>query len=110
MDPRQGIANDIDRETKGEQFQNEPLCPAYFQPKDSAIDVADAVTSRIDFDRISAPRSDAEHDVAIPPATASRLHFLPSSCSFFGTFSRRQVFEADKHAEASRKRSPLLSA
>lgn len=43
----------------------------------------EAVTSRIDFTRISESWSDAKHDATIPPATASRLHFLPFPYTFF---------------------------
>lgn len=77
-------------------------------------DQCDAVTSRIDFARISQSWNDAKHDAIIPSATASRLHFLSfpslSPHLLHAAHPGRHVFEADKHAEASRKRpAPVLS-
>ena len=66
--------------------------------------------AQIDFTRISESWKDAKHDATIPPATASRLHFLPFPRTFLTPRPGRHVFEADKHAEASRKRpAPVLS-
>jgi len=70
----------VDRDDAGQTIRASGI---FLVEAPNAGDRCEAVTSRIDFTRISESWSDAKHDATIPPTTASRLHFLPFPYTFF---------------------------